>query len=329
MKVHPLFFVAERKSISPKVLFKTVELAWICTRAEWEGHKSSFGLVLGNPASIEGTVGQGLIEDLPKSSKFGDCSDLFECCGPLEDWKSVAVVVDGVTGEIKSLADLSKMSLEDPYEHITRITNAIAIIVKQVSTVRVYYNGNLKSQIIVNRKRGQIEERRYESLEKYIRNLSILNRRIVSKILGLALRISEQRHGALFFLGGTSGKEDFRHAMGKVNSILHLKKASDMTDTKLKSKALEDGATWVDTNGVVRGYGLKLLGPGGRHAIARYVTRKDPKMLAIVVSQDGEISLFSNGRSNRLATKIFQGCEFHPLGIPPRKEKIAPSMCPF
>lgn len=318
MTTHILFRVADRKRINSSVLCRAVEMAWMCTRTEIEGQPNSFGLILGDPVAISDTIGNEFVEEIQNSQGLTyDCSQLINCCGPLMDWKAVSVIVNGTTGKIEGLADLAQMGLEDPFEHITRITNVIAIVVKPANTVRVYYNGALKVQIITNRKRGQIEERRLEPLQERVKSLTTVNRRIVVKIVDLALRISEDRLGALFFLGETRVKDEFRYAVGKVDSIFSVRKTSDMTTSKLKSRALEDGAMWVNNKGTMKGYGLKLLGPGGRHAIARYMTKRNPGISAIVVSQDGEISLVFKGRSKRLATKIFKYCEFHPLGSPP------------
>jgi len=294
--------LAAKKGIDRLTLLRSVNVAWSSTRCELEGHPIEYGLILGSPYSIFSAVSKAAPRGPLLDISTLTCTELREF-GGLSGWRKSALIIDRYTGKIEGVLDLNSLKAEDPYEYISSVTNSICIVAKQAFSVRIYYDGRFQVQYIFNRKGGAIEERRLEQIVSILAKQGI-EKKIAVKMSDVCLRISEMRRGSLILLGPLTEPGILSQAALNAVSKHISEDTVSLPLSTLIRYATEDGGTWINERGLVIGYGLTFVGPGGRHAIANYVTSKTGTTVAIVVSQDGEIKIFYRNKVKRLASQI-------------------------
>jgi len=296
--------IASNRCVDASTLLLSVNLGWSSTRCELESHPIEYGLIVGPIDAVCSAVSNVTLrkDKLPmKNCSPRDVADTFGKCGIPWEWNRLGLLVDPQSSEIQGHMDLGIMKLADPYEYLSAVTNSICVVTKQAYSVGVYYDGKLGIQYIFNRKSGLVEERELDQLVLLLGSEHAASG-IGRVLLDVALRISEMRKGALIVLGDIPLSCLSNDAAANISGFLP-KKVLELPRTELINYAIEDYATWVDQRGLLRGHNLSLIGPGGRHSIAKDVTSKNEHALALVVSQDGEITLFRQGLGQRLATQ--------------------------
>lgn len=303
MQPNVLNELAARKGIDFLTLLRAVNLAWSSTRCELEGRSLEYGTVLGSFDSVYSAVPETFFHGLSVDIANLTCAELVANFGGLHDWMKSALVIDRHTKRIEGLLGLEGLKTEDPYEYISGVVNSICIVTKKAFSVRIYYDGKFQIQYIFNRKSGVIEERILEEFIPVLTNWQIQSD-VAEKVLDVCLRISEDRRGALFILGSLTKSCRLSKAAMNVVSTHIPERVATLPPSNLVRAVTRDGATWIDERGLVRGHGLKFVGPGGRHAIAKYITARSKASAAVVVSQDGEITAYHQDRVRRLASQI-------------------------
>lgn len=285
--------------IDATILIHAINLAWASSKCEIETHPVEYGIILGSTDSIKKAISCDTLHG-PKLD-FLKCkvSDILSNYTGFQNWNS-ALIVDIENKCTDGCINLGYLNVEDPYEFITGITSSICVVVKRVFSVRVYYNGRFQIQYVFNRKRGEIEERDAKSLLALFEKREI-NKNIARKIIDTCFRISEMRQGASFIIGTPADmcKLSISSYTESVQKSLH-----DLTTSEIINFAAVDGSTWIDKQGILREYGLKFAGPGGRLAIARSICKKNGKITAIVVSQDSEVNFVYRNNICRFASQI-------------------------
>ncbi len=136
----------------------------------------------------------------------------------------------------------------------------------------------------------------------------------VDLVVQAALLVSVQEKGAIFGIIGSSDalrstvadkdRYDLRdeldpNAMQAETRLHHLIETADMDALTLARLAVLDGATIVDCRGELLAYGAILTSKDSQHEGARTAAAKTLSLIALAVlkvSQDGEITLFREGR---------------------------------
>lgn len=292
--------LASTKMTEASILIHAINLAWASSKCEIETHPIEYGIILGSVDSIKKAIPGDTLHG-PKLD-FLECtvSDILSNYAGLQSWKNAALIIDCENRCIDGSINLGYIKVEDPYEFITGVTNSICIVVKRVFSVRVYYDGRFRIQYILNRKRGEIEERDAKSLLPLFEKREI-NKNIARKIIDACFRISEIRQGASFIIGTSV---DMRDLSITSHTRSAQKPIHDLTASEIINYATVDGSTWIDKQGVLREYGLKFEGPGGRLAIAKSICKKNGKITALVVSQDGEVNFVYQNETCRFASQI-------------------------
>lgn len=301
--------MALRKNIDVSTILRAINLAWSSTRCELEGHSIEYGIVLGSLNSVVSAVPQPYFHG-PKLDLFQlTCAKLLQNFGGLHDWSKSALIIDRHRTKIEGIIELSALKTSDPYEYISGITNSICIVTKRAYSVRVYYDGGFKIQYIFNRKSGVIEERILDEFVPILIEWQI-RPEVAMKVLDACLRVSETQNGALILLGPLTDLGMLSEASVKAVSAHIPETVVTLPLPNMIQHMIKDGATWIDERGLVRGHGLTFVGPGGRHTIAKYVTSRSEKTTAVVVSQDGEITIFYGNTMKRLASQTTDDCLF-------------------
>jgi len=302
MKPDALEQLASKKGVDAQTVIRALNLAWSSTKCELEGHPVEYGIILGSFNSILSAIPQPCLRGPKLDTCNLVCGKIIQNYGGLDEWNKSALIIDRHTSKIEGCVDLSALRTEDPYEYISGITNSICIITKRTHAVRIYCNGKLEIQYIFNRKSGVIEERKTEEF------VPIFTRHdappeVATKVLDTCLRISEIRKGASIFLGLLPNYSIFSQAALDILRFYNPEMATTLPMSSMIRYATEDGATWIDERGLVRGYKLTFVGPGGRHVIAKHITSKNKDIVATVVSQDGEIKIFEQDAIHQFATQ--------------------------
>lgn len=130
---------------------------------------------------------------------------------------------------------------------------------------------------------------------------------LVHRVLSCAFRMSELHYGAIFMMGDA---DDILLRSDPPRIVDHVAIATVavamLSDEELINFAKQDGATIVDLRGEFRGCMVLLRpqpgtraevkpGMGSRHTSAAKMSAETGS-LAVVVSQDGHISVYDQGR---------------------------------
>jgi len=292
--------LSSTKMLDSSLVIHAINLAWASTKCEVETHPLEYGIILGSSDLVKSAI--------PQCTSYGPRLDFLKCnifeilqrYVGLENWNKTALIVDRERMRIEGIINFSGVNTEDPYEFITGITSSVCVVSKRVFSVRVYYDGKFQVQYIFNRKSGVIEERIPESFLTFWKKREV-NQKLARRIMDISLRISEMRKGCSFMIGSPRD-------LHKLSIISHaeriLKPVYELSASEIINYATADGSTWIDKQGLLRGYGLKFAGPGGRLAIAKSICRENEKITALVVSQDGEINIVYQNEKRRLASQI-------------------------
>lgn len=295
--------LALRKNIDVSTILRAINLAWSSTRCELEGHPVEYGIVLGSLNSVVSAVPQPYFRG-PKLDLFkATYAKLHQNFGVLDDWSKSALIIDRHMARIEGIIELSALKVSDPYEYISGITNSICIVTKRAYSVRIYYDGGFRIQYIFNRKSGVIEARILDEFVPLLVERQI-QPEVAIKVLDACLRVSETRKGALILLGPLTDLRMLSEASVKAMSAHIPETVATLPLSNMIRYMIKDGATWIDEGGLVRGHGLKFVGPGGRHSITEHVASRCKNTTAVVVSQDGEITIFFENTMTRLASQI-------------------------
>jgi len=300
LRPNAIFKLGSMKTINMPILIHAIDLAWASTKSEVETHPVEYGLILGSSNLIKSAIPHSGLHGPMLEFLKCDVSDILRSYIGLEGWKT-ALIVDRENERIEGVLDLGTLNIEDPYEFITGVTSSISVVSRRAYSVRVYNNGKFQIQYIFNRKSGVIEERIPEDFLTLWTGREV-NKNIARKMMDACLRISEMRKGALFVIATTSD-------MHRLSIISHaepaaLKTIYELSASEIINYATRDGATWIDKQGLLRGYEIKFEGPGGRLAIAKSICAENERITTLVVSQDGEINLVYKSNARRLASQI-------------------------
>ena len=295
--------LAKRKGIDYSIIEQILRVSLYSSQSEEEGKPVEMGIVLVNDMRIKkiltlklaGTSFENLFlreEDWPK---------IREEVSRKADGEGAALMVNGKNGNLEDVRMLPENVSGDFYCFLTHPlqSNAIALLVKQ-SAVRVYYDGDLKYQLILNRKFGQWGcrnlEKIYDELEKKAIGKSITSG-VLSLIVKISAKISEVREGAILVIGDFKEIEEYLTPESKERICrTRHKLIFEMTEDEIIRLLREDRAVFFDKKGQFLGSQITFVGPGGRHDIARYITDRSSGSLSIVVSHDTTITVFDMGR---------------------------------
>ena len=308
MKPDAVRRVAKRKHISASVVSEALDFAWSSTRCELESDPIEYGQLVGPADSLLPVLPAALPAREKILIRSGPPGEVIRKFGGPYKWNRLALLVDPDTSEIQGSVDLETLKVGDPYEYISAVTSSICVVTKQAFSVRVYYDGSFRVQYIFNRKSGLIEERELDGIVSLLEPMETTSA-AVRKLLDTSLRISELRKGALIVLGALPRSLLSSNATNRISHFLP-RSISSLSFSALIGYATQDGATWIDSRGNLRGYNLPLVGEGGRHAIAKDLASKSDHSDVIVVSQDGEINRYWHGNSQRVATQGSADCLF-------------------
>lgn len=294
--------LGSRLGFSYRAIEQSLNVVVSCSMSEEEGKPVKMGIIL------EGIKKVGQLFAAQSVAPFthglflneNDWPKIREEISRTADGTVAALIVDGKTGRLKDVRILPRHFDGDFYCYLTHPmqSDGIGLLVKQ-SSVRVYCNGTLKYQLILNRKLGRWVTRDIGAIFNEVEQRSIGNSvksGLISLIGNVATKMSEDKEGAIAIVGDLRSIEPYLLEESKERiSAARRRLIQDMSEEEIIQLLREDGAVIFDKEGQFRGSHIKFNGPGGRHAIARYITEKCHGSLSVVVSQDATITVYEKG----------------------------------
>lgn len=294
--------LAQRKGIDYSIIEQILRVLLFCSQSEEEGKPVEMGIVMGNDRRVKKSLASPSVA-VPSENLFlreKDWPRIREEISRTANGKGAALIVNDRDGSLRDVRELPNNIPGDFYCFLTHPlrSGAIAFLVKQ-STVRVYYDGSFKYQLILNRKYGRWGCRNLgkicEELEKKAARKSI-RPGILNLIIKICAMISEEREGAIVIVGDFKQIEPHLLPESKERiSRTRQKSITEMTEDEIIRLLREDGAIFIDKEGRFWGSQMTFIGPGGRRRIARYITKKCGQSLSFVVSHDTTITIFDMG----------------------------------
>lgn len=283
---------------------QVVKVILSCSQSEEEGKPVDMGILMRGKRSVEQFF-ESRSADSPSNELYlreEDWPKIRKEISRTADGRVAALVVNGGNGRLSDVRLLPRNKDGDFYCLVTHPLNsdAVAFLVGQFS-IRVYYDGDFRYQLILNRKYGRWEYRDLGQISAEVEKKAAPNSikpRLLSSIVRIGAKISEEREGAIAIISDVEpiGRYLLQASIDRIAKT-RKKLASEMSDDEIIGLMREDGAILFSRAGQFQGSQLRFNGPGGRHEIARYITEKCAGSIAMVVSHDSTITIFQEGRT--------------------------------
>lgn len=296
--------LGNRTGFSYCAVEKVVRVVLSCSQSEEEGKPVGMGILMKGKRSVEHFFESQSV-DSPNKELYlreEDWPKIRKEISRTADGRVAALIVNGNNGRLSDVRLLPRNRNGDFYCLVTHPlhSDAIAFLVSQFS-IRVYYDGDLKYQLILNRKYGRWEYRDLGQISAEVEEKATPNSiqpQLLSSIVRISAKISEEREGAIAIISDVEPIEKYL-LQGSRDRVAKTRKklAPEMSDDEIIGLMREDGAILFSRAGQFQGSQLRFSGPGGRHEIARYITEKCAGSIAIVVSHDATITIFEEGRT--------------------------------
>jgi long-chain acyl-CoA synthetase len=310
-----LFDLARRKQIDAPSMVHICDIAAHIAQMESESRPLSTALIVGNPAQITRVLSPSQVQ-LLHYEHIRRMRKILMSLTPLVDGMVLGYVVDKY-GYVRGIHKLELPPDEQPanrllgpqfrrHAAISEQCNAIVFFVpKGGRQVRVFANGQLVGRYS-NGDWAPESILRVDEIVSRLAQQKDYDISLVRRILRCAFRMSEENQGAIFIIGNadkvlaSSDQPEIGHFALIVSTHLDT-----LSDEELINFAKQDGATVIDVQGKFRGCMVLLrpdagtkaeIGPGkgARHSSAAKMSA-EAQCLAITVSQDGPITVYSNG----------------------------------
>ena len=312
------------KKISKHTLFDLIRFSLDCAQREEEGRPTSTGFIIGDDKKILKII-PGTVNIVSPNEEISELQDYLRSLFGIVDGMSSAFIVSkkGRLVEVGLLRPLPKTRFDisnlitqryKTYAYITKtIQDSLAFFsFGKLRVVKLFEGGSLIAEASFSWKEGKWVFRSYriavEKLAKLAKETEI-NFEALCKCLSLAIEMSNRRLGGSFIIGDhktvLSQSEKPLFHFGKTN-ILDFGEEKEDYMINLASKEF---STILDSNGMIMGSSTRLLArvpaaipievtreDGGRHRSAAEMSAVAIKSVALVISQDGPITIYSKGK---------------------------------
>jgi long-chain acyl-CoA synthetase len=311
-----LFDLAREKQIDPPSMVHISDTVATIAQMHNEEKPLSTAFIVGDPVFIARHLVESEIQ-LQRYDHIRRMRQVVTNLARMVDGLVLAYVLDKngyVRGIYKILSsfpkDFDDMLLGPQFRRhaaISLVCNAVVFFVPTGGhQVRVFAEGKLVGRY----SNGNWSAEGIEEVGVTIANLAEskgYDLTLVRRILRCAFKMSEDNRGAIFIIGQADAvlsRSDPPEISG--SALLKDAKIAALDDQEIINFAKQDGATIIDRDGTFRGCMVLLrpdaatqaeIGPGkgARHSSAAKMSA-ETKCLAIVVSQDGPITVYDAGR---------------------------------
>jgi DNA integrity scanning protein DisA with diadenylate cyclase activity len=310
-----LFDLATTKQIDAPSMVHVCDTAAIIAQMESEEKPLSTALIIGDPARIGRVLPPSQIQ-LLRHDHIRRMRKILVTMAKMVDGLVLGYVVDtyGYVRGVHRLATVipadDNSFLGSQFRRHALISERCDAIVFYVPAggrhVRVFANG----QMVGRYANGDWSPDNISAVEAILAGLTAksgYNPDLLRRILRCAFQMSEENLGAIFLIGPANSILE-RSDMSEIGTFAAIgSRAIDhLTDQELINFAKQDGATVIDSQGYFRGCMVLLrpgadtrveIGPGkgARHSSAAKMSA-EAHCLAIIVSQDGPITVFHEGQ---------------------------------
>lgn len=310
-----LFELARRKKIDPPSMVNISDIAATIAQLENEEKSISTALIVGDPARIARVLPSSQVQIL-HHDHIRRMRKVLVTLAKMVDGFVLGYVVDrygyvrGVHKLTVSLEQYGASLLGPQFRHHAAISKRCDAIVFFVPSggrqVRVFADGELIGRYA----NGDWSPEKISHIDQTISDLATERGyplQLIRRVLGCAFQMSEKNMGAIFLIGDSALilKSSDSSEIDSFATIVSTP-MDNISNQELINFAKQDGATVIDYQGSFQGCMVLLrpdantqaeIGPGkgARHSSAAKMSA-ETHCLAIVVSQDGPITAYSNGR---------------------------------
>jgi long-chain acyl-CoA synthetase len=309
-----LFDLARDKQIDAPSMVNICDLAIAVSQMENEEKPLSTALVVGDPAFIARVLPPSQIQ-LLYHDHIRRMRKVLITLAKIVDGQVLGYVIDKygyVRGIHKLQLDLGasgSLLMGPQFRHHAAISQQCDAVVFFVPAggrqVRVFANGELVGRYT----NGDWIPEKLSQLPALIKQISQdkqYDLHLIRRILRCAFQMSEKNWGAIFMFGAAETIMAYSD-ISEISSFAMITSVSldSLSDQELINFAKQDGATVIDVSG--RFFGCMVLlrpdaatqaeigpGKGARHSSAAKMSA-EAQCLAITVSQDGPITIYSDG----------------------------------
>jgi len=311
-----LLDLAEEKDIDPASMLHIADTAADVAQREHEEKPISTAFIVGDPAHIAELLPEAEIR-LVEAAHIRDMSKILAALAEMVDGQVLAYALDqdGFVHSIRKVGvDLDDEGVSPILGHqfrryaiISKQANAVVFFIPpQGRRVKVFATGALVGEFV----RGDWVVRDVPHIDRSVTDMAHdkgYDPVLIQRVLNVAFQMSELNLGAIFMVGDA---DDIltRSDPPKISAYAAIRSANvySLSDQELINFAKQDGATVIDVCGAFKGCMVLLRprpstpadispGEGARHTSAAKMSAEAGSM-AIVVSQDGPISIYQDGR---------------------------------
>lgn len=314
---------SREKEIPRSVVLNAIRLSYDCALKEEEGRPTSTGFIIGNPKKILKILPKAGHIIFPKQD-IRESADYLRTLFGVVDGISSAFVIDkkGNLAEVGLFWPLPKVKFKTsaliapryrPYAYVTEtLGDSLAFFsFGKLKVVKLFEDGSLIAESLFSWKKAKWVFRSFRKVVDKLGELAAekgINFDVLCKCFSLAVEMSNRRLGGSFLIGDhetvltQSEKPLFRF---KNANLLDFDGEKEEYVINLASK---DFATILDASGSIVASSTRLLAKspagisevtpedGGRHRSTAEMSAAASKCIAIVISEDGPITIYSKGK---------------------------------
>ncbi len=316
--------LGHRKTIFEDVVTDVIRLLYDCALTEEEGRPTSTGFLVGDT--------QGILNLIPQTSRITFTKkDIHNSPGYL---KTLFGIVDGISSAfiVNKHGKLTEVGLfwplpqikfppsslitprYIPYAYVTeKVCNSLAFFsFGKLRVVKLFEEGCLQFETSFSWKTGKWVFRNFKQILNILHKLSTEKRihfDVLCKCFSFAVEMSNRRLGGSFIIG--DHETVLSHSEKPIFSFEHIKilDFSGENEEYLINLASKEFAIIIDKTGILKASSTRLLAhppsnmpvditnsDGGRHRSAAEMSTVADNSVAIVISEDGPITIYSKGK---------------------------------
>jgi len=317
----PIHSLSRKLGIPIDAILETFRLVHECVSKEEEGRPVSTGFLIGDSEKLRQILPDSAGLDIPKQKIFELSKTVRSLFGLVDGVTSVFIIgTDGTLEDTRLAPRLSRVPDENCF--ITSELNWYSEILKGVpayglvalgpyKTAKLLHDGQLRAEVYFSGKVGGWAYRSLSEIREKLDQLAKekgIDTKVLQKVFATTINMSNHRKGGTMIVGDSEEvlkqSEAPRHRIDGVN-ILDLKGSQEK---HLYSLSTQEFALIMNSNGDLKASSVRLLAKvpdkakveltamdGGRHRSAAEISAVS-NSIAFVVSDDGPISVFSEGR---------------------------------
>ena len=315
--------LSQKERINVNASLEVFKLTYECISKEEEGRPVSTGFLVGEPDVFKQRLPDKTGIELERKNITEQLDKIRRLFGLIDGCSSIFIIgKDGVVEGSRLFPWNSDTSEETDFDfstcdfstHCNTLKNASGyslLALGYSKTAKLFANGTLNAEVYFSGKTGTWTYRSLQELLEKLDQIALkknLDRKLLHKILSVAINMSNHRKGGTMIIGNHEAIFQQSEPPRLMLTGLKLLDMKGLQEKHLYNLASQEFALIIGRDGEIKGSSVRLLAKvpdgvtvevtasdGGRHRSAAEITATTDA-ISFVVSDDGPITVFEEGK---------------------------------